>query len=49
MYITIVYTAKILSSVCMDDGNLPWVDPFLRKALQQAISFCTEEGVTIQL
>ena len=33
----------------MDDGNLMWVDPFLRKALQQVLSLSMEEGEVIQL
>ena len=33
--VTYVYIAKLLSSVCMDDGNLAWVDSFPCKALQQ--------------
>ena len=49
MYVTILYVVKILSSVCMDDGNLTWVDPFLCKVLQQMISLCKEKGVAIQL
>ena len=28
MYVTILYVIKILSSVCMDDGNVAKVDTF---------------------
>ena len=44
MYINILYVVKIITNVCMDDGNLTRVDPFPCKALQQVISFCMERG-----
>ena len=35
--------------MCMDFGNLTWVDSFPGKALQQMISLYMEEGMAIQL
>ena len=49
MYVAILYIAKILSSVCINYGNLMWADPSPCKVLKQAISLCTEEGVVMQL
>ena len=47
--LVILYIAKIVSSVCMDYSNLKWLHPFLHKALKQAISLCTEDGVATKL